>query len=278
MSDLRKSLIDEFQDPDYRYGYAESFLNTKIATQIKILREQRGKKQSELGVLIGTKQSGFSRFEDVNHPVWKTDTLWKIARALNVRLDISFKSFGSLIDDKEKFDKASLQCPDFENDPAFGESAETKAPKQVKVEFGQLPPSKTLVPPMGSVIESMMNMPELSAALSGLSGIKMNDLLAGLDLNIPSFNIANLITAFKLPAIPDFKIPDLGKIYGFLPVAGPLTHEVAKQVVADAGKPKSNAQLDPQRKPPARDNVIDITEGYKENRTVIDISKDVKYA
>lgn len=122
MSDLRDKLKIEFQDAEYRYGYAESFLNTKIAMQIKILREQRGKKQSELGELIGTKQSGFSRFEDVNHSVWKTDTLWKIARALDVRLNISFDNFGSLLDEKENFTKEGLERSRFEEDPAFNSS------------------------------------------------------------------------------------------------------------------------------------------------------------
>lgn len=151
MSDLRENLINEFQDPDYRYGYAESFLNTKIATQIKTLREQRGKKQAEIGALIGTKQSGFSRFEDVNHSVWKTDTLWKIARALDVRLDISFKTFGSLMDDKEQFNKESLECPDFKSDPAFKDSAEA-----------------ILQRPSHSLLDVLMAArPELAVALSG---------------------------------------------------------------------------------------------------------------
>jgi transcriptional regulator with XRE-family HTH domain len=121
MSDLRQDLKAEFEDPEYRYAYAESFLNTKLATQIKILREQRQKTQTELGAVVGTKQSGFSRFEDVNHSVWKTDTLWKIARALDVRLDVAFKTFGSMVDDKEHFTKEAMQCPDFEHDPAFAE-------------------------------------------------------------------------------------------------------------------------------------------------------------
>lgn len=119
MSDLRHNLKSEFQNEDYRYAYAESFLNTKLATQIKVLREARGKTQAEMGCLIGTKQSGFSRFEDVNHTVWKTGTLWKIARALGVRVDISFETFGSLIDQKERFSRHSLKRPDFANDPAF---------------------------------------------------------------------------------------------------------------------------------------------------------------
>jgi transcriptional regulator with XRE-family HTH domain len=130
VSDLRQNLRNEFGDPEYRYAYAESFLNTKLATQIKTLREQREKTQAELGAVVGTKQSGFSRFEDVNHSVWKTDTLWKIARALGVRIDISFMTFGSLIEEKERFSKESLQRPDFEHDPDFQE-AQASEPNEV---------------------------------------------------------------------------------------------------------------------------------------------------
>lgn len=123
MSDLYQDLKAEFKDPDYRYGYAESFLNTKLATQIKTLREQRGKTQAEVAALMGIKQPGYRRFEDVNHSVWKTDALWNIARALGVRLNISFETFGSLMDDKKKFTKKSLERPSFEGDPAFSQQA-----------------------------------------------------------------------------------------------------------------------------------------------------------
>ena len=119
MSDLLEHLQNEFQDPDYRYAYAESFLNTKIATQIKVLREQREQTQAELAAIAGTKQAGFWRFEDVNHSVWKTDTLWKIARALGVRVNISFETFGSLVYEKQYFDKEHLERPDFDKDPVF---------------------------------------------------------------------------------------------------------------------------------------------------------------
>jgi len=121
MSDLLHDLKAEFQTEDYRYGYAESFLNTKIAAQIKTLREQRGETQAEVAAKMGIKQPGYRRFEDVNHSVWKTDSLWSIARALGVRLNISFETFGSLLDEKKHFSKESLQRPKFEGDPAFKE-------------------------------------------------------------------------------------------------------------------------------------------------------------
>lgn len=116
---LRKRLTDEFHDEEYRYAYAASFLNTKLAAQIKTIRQQRGMTQAEIASEMGIKQPGYARFEDVNHSVWKTDTLWDIARALGVRVNISFDTFGSLIDEKEHFDKDHLERPSFSDDPAF---------------------------------------------------------------------------------------------------------------------------------------------------------------
>ena len=121
-STLRQNLTAEFEDKDYRYAYAESFLNTKLASQIRTLRQQRGMTQSQVAGLMDIKQPGYARFEDVNHSVWKTDTLWDIARALDVRVNISFESFGSLIDEKEHFDKEHLERPSFDDDPAFREA------------------------------------------------------------------------------------------------------------------------------------------------------------
>jgi transcriptional regulator with XRE-family HTH domain len=124
MSDLFQTLKTEFQDEDYRYAYAESFLNTKIAAQIKTLREQREKTQAEIAAQMGIKQPGYRRFEDVNHSVWKTDSLWAIARALGVRLNISFETFGTLPDDKKSFNKEAIRRPEFKDDPAFKDQAE----------------------------------------------------------------------------------------------------------------------------------------------------------
>lgn len=44
MNGLVKNLKHEFADEEYRHSYAESFLNSSIATQIKVLREQNGVK------------------------------------------------------------------------------------------------------------------------------------------------------------------------------------------------------------------------------------------
>lgn len=125
-STIRASLEPalEFRDEEYRYAYAEDFLNTWIATQIVILREQRGLSQSKFGELIGTKQPGVSRLENVNHSTWKCETLKRIARALGVRLKITFETFGTLLDEDRNFSREYLKRPSFADDPVFSGAAD----------------------------------------------------------------------------------------------------------------------------------------------------------
>lgn len=149
-SESREALKDELRDPEYRYAYAEDFLNTWIATQIVAIREQRGLSQAQLGDLIGTKQPGVSRLEDVNHSTWKTDTLKKIARALGVRLKITFETFGTLLDEDAQFARRFVERPTFEDDPVFKEESSSElrveareAPNVISINIGRWSYAKT---------------------------------------------------------------------------------------------------------------------------------------
>jgi transcriptional regulator with XRE-family HTH domain len=119
MSEYPRTLREELDDEEYRYAYAEDYLNTHIAAQIRVLREQRGMTQQDLADKIGTKQAGVSRLENVNYSSWKTQTLKRIARALGVGLSISFETFGTLLEEAAGFGRGSLERPEFANDPAF---------------------------------------------------------------------------------------------------------------------------------------------------------------
>lgn len=121
--EIYNSLRRNLQDAEYSEGYAEEFLNAYIATQIKVIREQREMTQAELGKLIGTTQAGVSRYENVNYPSWSIQSLKKVARALRVRLKVSFETFGSLPDEVIRFRRESLERVDREHDPSLGETA-----------------------------------------------------------------------------------------------------------------------------------------------------------
>jgi transcriptional regulator with XRE-family HTH domain len=130
MSDTSDALRSELRDPEYSEGYAESFLNSYIATQIKVIREQRKMKQSDLAREVGTTQTAISRIENVNYSSWNINTLKKLARAFRVRLLVSFETYGTLPDEVDKFSQQSLQRAERENDPGL---LERKSPHREQV-------------------------------------------------------------------------------------------------------------------------------------------------
>ena len=113
---LRKSLPS---DPDFRHTYADEILTLFVCSQIKVLREQRGMSQSALAEALGTTQSTVSRFESTDYAAWSVDTLRRIARALDVRLRVTFEGFGSLWRDVGGITKEGLERPKIEEDLEF---------------------------------------------------------------------------------------------------------------------------------------------------------------
>lgn len=116
---LLRKLVDRFRSRGYRHTYVESFLDSYIATQIKVLREQRKLTQAKLAKLAGMHQSQVATLEDVNHTSWKISTLKKLARAFDLVLVVRFESFGKLLPDIDSFNRAKLERPSFDEDPLF---------------------------------------------------------------------------------------------------------------------------------------------------------------
>ncbi len=111
------SLKDEFTDTDYRRAYAESFANTVISTQIRLLRGSMT--QKEFADLVGIQQSRVSAMEDENYSMWSTTTLKKLARAKDVVFLGRFVSFGELLNWSSLLSEGNLTVPSFANDPVF---------------------------------------------------------------------------------------------------------------------------------------------------------------
>lgn len=128
IGDLVDKLKNAFKSKEYRHAYADEFLNTSIATQIKVLREQQQRKwtQAELGNRVNPlmRQTRISVMENVNYSSWSINTLRKLAEAFDLRLRVSFESFGSLVEEIEQFNRTALERDSFENDPVFTEKEE----------------------------------------------------------------------------------------------------------------------------------------------------------
>lgn len=152
MNGISEALRRELRDPEYSEGYAESFLNSYVATQIKVIREQRKMRQEDLAREIGTKQTAVSRLENVNYSSWNINTLKKLARAFRVRLMVSFEAYGTLPDDVEHFSRESLQRVAREEDPGLAEVPEVAA--IAKMVVPPIPPGVSNLMPVNSEAET----------------------------------------------------------------------------------------------------------------------------
>ncbi len=117
MGVIADELQTELSQPEFSEGYADSFLNSYIATQIKVLRQQRGMTQLRLADALETKQAVVSRIENVNYSNWSMSTLKKLAHAFEVRLKVSFEEFGTLPDEVEGFAAEGLRRAPRSRDP-----------------------------------------------------------------------------------------------------------------------------------------------------------------
>lgn len=122
MNALFKRLWQAFRDKEYRQVYAEGFSDSKIATQIKVLREQRGWTQQQLADAAGMRQSRIATMEDVNYSSWSIRTLRRVAAAFDVWLDVEFKECGAVWTELRDLSRESLQRRSFHNDPVFSET------------------------------------------------------------------------------------------------------------------------------------------------------------
>lgn len=104
----RKTIWDEFKDHEFAHAYFDEFLNTYIATQLKVLREQRNLKQEELAEVAGMAQGRISIMENVNYSSWTVNTLRRLAKALGVRLKVSFETFSSGLVEMRSFNAKNL--------------------------------------------------------------------------------------------------------------------------------------------------------------------------
>lgn len=137
MIELRDKLLHEFQDKEYRQAYVDDFLNASIATQIKVLREQRPWTQETLADKASMKQSRISLLENVNYSAWSLTTLKRLAEAFDVTLKVSFETYSARLVDIQRFGRESLERLSFDEDPVFQNDFEVMESDALKASLEQ---------------------------------------------------------------------------------------------------------------------------------------------
>jgi transcriptional regulator with XRE-family HTH domain len=81
----------------YRSNASETNAATRVAIQIRALREQAGMSQAELARRLGTRQSAVARLEDMNYGKQSIAVLHRIAAIFDVSTWVEFVSYTTFI-------------------------------------------------------------------------------------------------------------------------------------------------------------------------------------
>lgn len=127
MASDRDRLVDDLVDEESRREFANEFLDSRIALQIKALRQQRQWTQAQLAKRAGMRQSQISRLENVNNSSWTIATLKRLAAAFDLPLYVLFPSWSQLVDDSLGLSRSSLERPTFAEDESRARGRQSSA-------------------------------------------------------------------------------------------------------------------------------------------------------
>ncbi len=115
-SDKRTQIWESLKDKDYRQEFVSADVNTGLATQIHLTREDRAWTQEQLAQYVGNRQETISQWENPDYGRYSLRTLLKLAEAFDVALLVKFVPFSELVDWAANLTSKHLAPPGFEND------------------------------------------------------------------------------------------------------------------------------------------------------------------
>jgi transcriptional regulator with XRE-family HTH domain len=117
---------------EYRNAFIEESICTRIAAQIRALRDARGWNYKQLAELINKKVSWVYRLEDPNATPPTIPTLLQVAAAFDIGLDVRFRSFSELLEDVTTLGAESFLVPSFEEEMSTDAFSRAKRRRKVR--------------------------------------------------------------------------------------------------------------------------------------------------
>ncbi len=93
MKMISQKRLSRLARKDYRQEFMREMVRGWVSHQIKALREERGLSQDELGVLCHKPQATIGRLESPNYGRWNITSLFELAEAFDVALEVKFVSW-----------------------------------------------------------------------------------------------------------------------------------------------------------------------------------------
>lgn len=125
ISGVARQLFRSFGNREYRRAFAAE-VGVELATQIRMLREQRFGRQQDLADRLGKRQETISQWENPDYGRYSLSTLRSLADAFDVPLIVRFGTWSELADWNAHISPASLAPLPYEEEARRVASAEAQ--------------------------------------------------------------------------------------------------------------------------------------------------------
>lgn len=115
---MEKTFLRLKNRPNARHAFIEAESMTAIATQIRVLRVQRGWTQIELARKLRSSQAVISRMEDPSYGRLSLRSLVELAKVFDTGLQVRFVSLVKQLRDTWVIHRSDLEVPSFEDEAA----------------------------------------------------------------------------------------------------------------------------------------------------------------
>lgn len=132
---IKRQMLEQMQDSkEYRHGFIEEAIRSRLVGQITALRKERGWDLKTFAEKIGKKVSWIYRLEDPNAPPPTIPSLLEVAEAHDVGLDVRFRPFSELLDEVTNLTPRSFLVPSFSAELKAGNfsTRRKRKPRRVK--------------------------------------------------------------------------------------------------------------------------------------------------
>jgi transcriptional regulator with XRE-family HTH domain len=111
--DKERQILNSLDNKEYREALAIEHVNTTLAIQIRMMRENHQWKQSDLAARLGKHQETVSQWENPDYGRHSMTTLKALAAAFDVALLVKFIPFSELVQDMVNLSETRLSPPSF---------------------------------------------------------------------------------------------------------------------------------------------------------------------
>lgn len=114
-----RQILNSLHNKEYREALAIEHVNTTLAIQIRMIRENRQWKQSDLAACLGKHQETVSQWENPDYGRHSMTTLKSLAAAFDVALLVKFIPFSELVQDMVNLSETRLSPPSFSEEQYY---------------------------------------------------------------------------------------------------------------------------------------------------------------